>query len=116
MTGWEELGYLPRSVRESPQKSGSRRKEAGTARLHTGTSLEGTEATVYPTAWLDPQNGYIQEPRATPSLAPPALPGIALAARCLQGRGGYHPQDSSSKRSSVTSLEMAPPLPPLMSY
>lgn len=71
---------------------------------------------MYPKAWLHPQTGYTQEPRATPGLAPPALPGIALAARCLQGRGGYHPQDSSSKRSSFASLEMAPTLSPLISY
>lgn len=58
MTGWEELGYLPRSLRESPQKSGSRREGAGVGRLHAGTSLEGTEATVYPTVWLHPQTGW----------------------------------------------------------
>lgn len=48
-------------------------------------------------------------------LPPPALPGIALAAGCLQGRGGYHPHGSSSKRSSATSLEMVPMLPSFIS-
>lgn len=92
------------------------REEAGVGRLHTGTSLAGTETTVYPTAWLHPRTGYTQEPKARPGLAPPALPGIALAARCLRGRGGCHPQDSSSKRSSAPSLEMAPTLPPFISH
>lgn len=91
-------------------------QEGRAGRRHAGTSFEGTEATVYPTAWLHPQTGYTQEPRARPGLAPPALPGIALAAGCLQGRGGYHPHGSSSKRSSVTSLQMVPTLPPFISH
>lgn len=79
-------------------------------------SLEGTEAIVYPPAWLHPQTGYIQEPRATRDLAPPALSGIALAAGRLQARGGHHTHGSSSKRSSVTSLETAPTPPPFVSH
>lgn len=71
---------------------------------------------MYPTAWLHPRRGYTQEPRASPGLAPPALPGTALAAGCLQGRAGYHPHGSSSKRASVTSLEMALMLPPFISH
>lgn len=104
---------MPRSLRESPRSPGAGGKGQG---VDAGTSLEGTEVTVCPTGWLHPQSGYTQEPRATPGLAPPALLGIAQAAGCLQGRAGFHPHGSSSKRSSVTSLEMAPTLPPFISH
>ena len=71
---------------------------------------EGTEATAYPTYWLHP--GAQGNARAgTASLA-----GIALAAGRLRGRGGYHPHGSISKRSSVTTLEMVPMLPPFISH
>lgn len=109
-------GLFAQILEGKPPEVWEREGRAGAGRLHAGTSLGGTEAIVYPTAWLHPQTGYTQEPRAAQDLAPPALSGIALAARCLQGRGGYHTHGSSSERSSVTSLEMAPTPPPFISH
>lgn len=109
-------GLFAQILEGKPPEVWEQEGRAGAGRLHAGTSLEGTEAIVYPTAWLHSQAGYTQEPRAARDLAPPALSGIALAAQCLQGRGGYHTHGSSSKRSSITSLEMAPTPPPFISH
>lgn len=72
---------------------------------------EEMEATAYPrpatpTDWLHP------EAESNARAGTTSLPGIALAARHLWGRGRYHLHSSLSKRSSVTSLEMVPLLLP----
>lgn len=60
-TGWEELGYLPRSLRESPQKSGSSREGLDACSL--GPLLKGQRPLCIP------QTGY------THRLATPRSPG-----------------------------------------
>lgn len=79
--GWlGGTGLFAQILEGKPPEVWEQEERAGAGRLHAGTSLEGTEATVYPTAWLHPQTGYTQEPRATTGLPPPALPGTARAA------------------------------------
>jgi len=74
------------------------------ARRHLSEGMEATVRRLATTAgWLHP------------GAQGNAGAGIALAARRLQSRGGYHPNGSISKRSSVTSLEMVPTLPPFIS-
>lgn len=71
---------------------------------------EGMEATEHPVDWLHPGA------QGDAGAGTASLPGIALAAGRPRGRGGYHPHGSISKRSSVTSLEMVPTLPPFISH
>lgn len=59
-------------------------------RLLAGTSLEGTEATVYPTDWLHPQTGYTQEPRARVWHHQPCLALPWQLGACRAGVGTTH--------------------------
>lgn len=111
MTSWEELGCLPRSSRETPPEVWEQERRGRSWTPACWDPSEEMEATVHPTDRLHPQTGYAQGDAGAGTTSPP---GIALAARRLRGRGGYHPHNSISKRSSVTSLEMVPVLPPFV--